>query len=343
MQLVQRGPHGHPQLGVQVGQRLVHQEGLRLADDGPAHRDPLPLPAGQRGRLALEVRLQAEHLGGLADPPLDLVLGRLAQLQAERQVLLDRHVRVQGVVLEHHGDVPVLGRQVVDHPVADRDRAAGDLLQPGDGPQRGRLAAPGGADEHHELAVRDVKAQLVNGLDAARVGLFHVIKDYLCHLGTSRAVWSGMSERRDRLVTWAFLRVRAVMGFHLRVQPAGHCVSHGRDAIQLQRAAVVCPPDGHRIGQFPDEASVRSAIPEGEHDPPPGAVSDQAAAIQRLVGNADSPGQVEGPERGLAGQAPDSPARSGFAALAGQLGGRGRKRPARDVPRPPRLAAPQGG
>ena len=56
------------------------------------------------------------------------------------------------------------------------DRAAGDLLQPGDRPQRGGLAAPGRADEHHELAVLDVKAQVVNGLDAARVRLFHVIE-----------------------------------------------------------------------------------------------------------------------------------------------------------------------
>ena len=183
VQLVERGPHGDAQLGVQVAQWLVHQEGLRLADDGPAHRDPLPLPAGQRARLALEIRLQAQHLGRLIDPPLDLVLRRLAQLQAERQVLLDGHVRVQGVVLEHHGDVPVLGRQVVDHPVADRDGAAGDLLQTGDGPQRGRLAASGRADEHHELAVFDVQAEVVDGLDTACVRLFEVVKDYLCHGG----------------------------------------------------------------------------------------------------------------------------------------------------------------
>ena len=184
VQLFERAPHGHAQLGVQVGQRLVHQEGLRLADDGPAHRDPLPLAAGQRGRLALEVLLEAEHLGGLVDPALDLILGRLPQLQAERQVLLDRHVRVERVVLEHHGDVPVLRRQVVDHPVADLDRAAGDLLEPGDGPQRGGLAAPGGTDEYHELAVFDVKAQVVNGLDAACVRFFHVLQDDLCHGGS---------------------------------------------------------------------------------------------------------------------------------------------------------------
>ena len=104
-----------------------------------------------------------------------------AQLQSEGQVLLDGHVRVERVVLEHHRDVPVLGRQVVDDAVADLDRAAADLLQAGDRPQRGRLAAPGRADEHHELAVLDVEAEVVDGPDAARVGLLYVVHDDLCH------------------------------------------------------------------------------------------------------------------------------------------------------------------
>ena len=38
----------NPQLGVEVGQRLVHAEHLRLAHDRPAHRDPLALAAGER-------------------------------------------------------------------------------------------------------------------------------------------------------------------------------------------------------------------------------------------------------------------------------------------------------
>src|SRR5262249_56130051 len=39
------GAHLHPQLGVQVGQRLVHQERLPAAHDPPAHGHPLALAA----------------------------------------------------------------------------------------------------------------------------------------------------------------------------------------------------------------------------------------------------------------------------------------------------------
>jgi hypothetical protein len=39
------GAHLHAELGVEVRQRLVHQEALRVADDRAAHRHALPLAA----------------------------------------------------------------------------------------------------------------------------------------------------------------------------------------------------------------------------------------------------------------------------------------------------------
>ena len=181
VQLGERGPHGHPELGVQVGQRLVHQERLRFPDDGPAHGHPLPLTAGQRRGLALQVLLQAEHLGHVSDPPLDLVLGRFALLQPEGQVLLHRHVRVQRVVLEHHRDVAVLGRQVVHDLATDGDCARADLLQAGDRPQRRGLAAAGRADQDHELPVLDLKVEVVHPLDPTWINLVHLVKEYFGH------------------------------------------------------------------------------------------------------------------------------------------------------------------
>src|SRR5690606_40700543 len=78
-------------------------------------------------------------------------------------VVGDRHVRVQGVVLEHHGDVPVLGRQVRDVAVADADGAAVHVLQAREHAEGGGLAATGGTDEDEELPVRDLDVERVDG------------------------------------------------------------------------------------------------------------------------------------------------------------------------------------
>ncbi len=150
------GAHLHPQLGVQVGQWLVHEEHLRLADDRPAHRDPLPLAAGELLGPAVQQRAELEHVGGLLHPAVDLRLVHAADPQPVGDVVGDRHVRVEGVRLEHHRDVAVARGQRVDHPVADGQRAAGDVLQAGDHAQRRALAAAGRPDEHEELAVLDV-------------------------------------------------------------------------------------------------------------------------------------------------------------------------------------------
>ena len=54
MQLGDLGTHGNAQLGVQVGQRLVEEEDLRLTDNGTAQSNALALAAGQSLGLAVE-------------------------------------------------------------------------------------------------------------------------------------------------------------------------------------------------------------------------------------------------------------------------------------------------
>ena len=121
-----------------------------------------------------------EDARGVVDALLDLGLGDLAQLEAEREVVADRHVRVERVALEHHRDVAVLGGDVVDDLVADPQRAVGDLLEPGDHPQARRLAAARRPDEHHELAVADLEVEVRHGGHVA-VLLEHVIERHGRH------------------------------------------------------------------------------------------------------------------------------------------------------------------
>ncbi len=92
------------QRGVEVGERLVEQEDTRIAHDGAADRHALPLPARKRLRLALEIFVELEDFGRLAHPLIDLGLGHSGDAQPESHVLVDSHVRVERIGLEHHGD-----------------------------------------------------------------------------------------------------------------------------------------------------------------------------------------------------------------------------------------------
>ena len=76
VQLRERGAHADAELRVEVRERLVEQERLRLANDRAAHRDALPLAAGELRRAALEQVDEPEQLGDLVDPARDLGLRR---------------------------------------------------------------------------------------------------------------------------------------------------------------------------------------------------------------------------------------------------------------------------
>jgi hypothetical protein len=128
-----------------------------------------------------------DRLGRLVDPTLDLRLGDLAQLQPEREVLANRHVRVERVALEDHRDVAILGRDIVDDAVADAERSAGDLLEPGDHPEAGRLAAARRPDQDHELAVADLEIEVLDGLEIA-VELVDVFERHSRHSAASNPI-----------------------------------------------------------------------------------------------------------------------------------------------------------
>ena len=76
---------------------------------------------------------------------------------------------------------PLLRREVVRNAVADAEDAARDLLEPRDQAEHRRLAAPGWADRHEQLAVRDVERDVDERLGPAGVRLADVLEDDARH------------------------------------------------------------------------------------------------------------------------------------------------------------------
>ncbi len=105
-------PDHPPRLDIEGGQWLVEQQHAR-----PQHER-----ARERGALLLPAREPARHPAGeLRDPHQaeslvyhlpDAARGRATGAEAERDVLVDRKVREQRVVLRHVSDVPLPRRHV---------------------------------------------------------------------------------------------------------------------------------------------------------------------------------------------------------------------------------------
>ena len=185
------------QFGVEVGQRLVEQEHVDIAHQRPPDRNALALTAGQGRRLAVEKRFDLQDLGGSGDAFGDFRLGDAGHLQPEGEIAARRHLRIERIGLEHHGDAAVLRLLPGDVLSLDDDLAAGDGDEPGNRIQKRRLAAAGGAEQHQEFALGDLQVHVLDDVQGAEAdvevthhdGRFHglilSLRRWRCHGRTS--------------------------------------------------------------------------------------------------------------------------------------------------------------
>ncbi len=160
-------PHLHPEFGVEIAEGLVKQEQLRLAHDRAADRDALPLAAGKLARLTAKQFSDAQYFRRAAHAPRDVGPVVPGHPQAEAEILFDRHVRIERVGLEHHGDAAVGRLDIIDDFAADRHLALGDCFEPGDHAKQRRFPAARRADEDDKFGVGNIKVGTVDDLVGA--------------------------------------------------------------------------------------------------------------------------------------------------------------------------------
>ena len=165
--------HAPAQLGVEVRQRLVEEQHLRLQHERAGDRDALLLAAGEFGRRALLEPFRPTSSSFSIAIALASFFDDALHGRAIGDVLEHRHVREQRIGLEHHAHVAVGGRELRHVAAADQDLALARHLEAGDHAQGRGLAAAGGAEQGHELARLDGEGDVVHGRDGA-VALGHV-------------------------------------------------------------------------------------------------------------------------------------------------------------------------
>ena len=166
------------QLLVERAERFVEQKNLGPLGNRTGQRDALSLAAGKLMRLALgELRElhQPEHLG---DTLLDLGFGHAFLLEAEGDVLLDRHMRKKRVGLEHHVDRTAVGRNAAQILPVQQYAPRSRLVEAGQHAQQRGFTAARGAEKCKEFALVDGEGKIVDSGEIAEP-LGHVLEYYV--------------------------------------------------------------------------------------------------------------------------------------------------------------------
>ena len=155
--------------------RLVHEQDARVHHQGARDLQKSPLSAGKDARRLVPavreplVLLEDTLRGGLR------LLGTVHQIAAHPEVLLDRHVGEDRIVLQDVGDSGLLQLLVRREPrdvlAVRHDGPRRDAREPVDGMENGGLPCPVRADHAESASWSDLQVDAVQDLHLAVAGM----------------------------------------------------------------------------------------------------------------------------------------------------------------------------
>ena len=186
VEALQLGTHVDTELCVQVGQRLVEEQQLGLGSNCTGDGHALLLTAGKLVGVAILQLVDTHELKGLHYLFLYLGMRHLFDLQTECNVVVNGHVGPQSVALEYQIQVTLAGFHIVSIGSVDYlfaingHNAVLGLLKAGYYAQSGGLAAAGGAQQSHKVAIFDYQVQVAQNVVIAEI-FIDIFKFYSTH------------------------------------------------------------------------------------------------------------------------------------------------------------------
>ena len=163
LEVAELDAHAQLQQPVEVAERLVEEQRLRLRHEHARERDALLLTARKGARLAVGELGEPDHLERVECLLAPLVLLNAVHLEAELDILEHAAMREEREVLEDRRRRTLVRREPDERLPVEDDVTLRRKLVPADHPQRRRLAAPGRAEQDHVLAVVDVQVDVLHG------------------------------------------------------------------------------------------------------------------------------------------------------------------------------------
>ena len=175
MDLGDLNTHLYTKFCIQVGERLIHKEYLRITNDGTTHGNTLPLTTGKSFRFTVKKFLKVKDSCSFTNLFVDLLLRNLAELQTKCHIIINSHMRIQSVVLEYHCDITVLRLYIIHNFVTDFKSTAGNFLKTCDHTKSCGFSASGWSYKDDKFFIFNFKIEILNSLKAVRIGFVNVL------------------------------------------------------------------------------------------------------------------------------------------------------------------------
>lgn len=153
--------------GIDRTKGFIKEQDGRFWCESAGDGDALALAAGELVRKTPGKPLKFEERKQFLDPGCPFGSRPLLDLEAEGNVVEDRHGLEQGVALKDEANVALLDADVVDPFAADQDVSVGRLFESGNHPKHGGLASATGTEQGHEFTFPNTEGDGVHGSDLA--------------------------------------------------------------------------------------------------------------------------------------------------------------------------------
>ncbi len=157
------------QLEIECAERFVEEKHARPVDERARQRHALALAAGKLAGAARAVAGKLDHGERVLRRLQPLCLADTLDHQAIGDILEDREMREEGIVLEHRVDVAPVGRHALRRLAENLDMPRRRLLEAGHQAQAGGLAGAGRPEHREEFTLGDGEIHAVDGAHGAEM------------------------------------------------------------------------------------------------------------------------------------------------------------------------------
>ena len=108
-----------------------------MAHNGAANGNALTLPTREFRRTTVKQLIKLQDTGGFTHARINCRLVLFVEFQAKGHVFIDRHMRIQRIGLEYHGNATIPRAFGIYQITVDHKIATGDILKSGNNAQQG--------------------------------------------------------------------------------------------------------------------------------------------------------------------------------------------------------------